>query len=188
MSEINNDRIKATSSIEEFFNWLIKTGEIEIINSQLISGKGVEIFGVRRAYTDEHIQYKFKGEEEIYTIVKPDGDFLQKNEYGQIIEELYEKFIEEMKENGEYYVQGTSVPRHSIQEENGIYYSEGFSSDSRSAVILKNGEPCLILNDVENNHRNKFCKDKTKPCIYVSTENNQKGYAELPLEECLIRS
>lgn len=188
MTGINKDKIKATSSIEEFFNWLIKTGEIEIIDSQLISGKGAEtLYGVRRSYTDEHIHYKFKGEEEIYTVIKPDGDFVQANKYGERVEELYKKFIEEMKENGEYYVQGTSVPRHSIREENGIYYSEGFSSDNRSAVILENGEPCLILNDVESNRRNKFCRVKAQPIIYVSTKNNPRGYEQLLQEECLIR-
>jgi len=185
----NEDKIKATSNIEEFFKWLIKTGEIEIIDTQLKSGKGAEVWpGVRRTYTDKHIQYKFKGEDEIYTLIESDGDFLQADKYGQRIKKIYDEFIEEMKKNGEYYIQGTSVPRHIITEENGIYYSEESNNDNRSAVILKNGEPCLILNDVENNHRNKFCKDKTKQCIYVSTENNPKGYEELPLEECLIRS
>lgn len=177
----NRDRIKATSNIKEFFNWLCKTGNIEIIDTEQITGSGsMGLYGVRRSYRDENINYKFNGEDEIYTAIIPDGDFVHNNKYGERIEELYKQFVEQMKESGEYYVEGTTVPRYSIDQGNGIFYGQ-----DKEAVMIKNGEPVLVLNDVEKNGRNKYCRDINKKSVYVSTNNNPRGYEELYLEECI---
>lgn len=181
----DKDKIMATKDIETFFYWLNSIGEIEILGDDLISKRGAEaLYGVRRSYTDRHIRYKFKGSDEINTVVIGDGDYIGGDEWGEELTERFKKYRSDMNEKGEYYIQGTFIPKYEVLQngEDGIYDDKG-----KDVVILKEGKPCLVVNDANRNRGRKFCKANNEPYIYVSTKLKPEGYAKLRKENCVIR-
>lgn len=174
----NRGRIMATRDIESFFKWLSKIGEIEIVGEDLVSGYGTQ------AWTDKYIYYKFKGEDKVNTVILGDEDFINGDVWGEELTELYKKHINDMKESGEYYLQGTSIPLYEILggQKNGIYCSE-----DKDAVILRDGEICLTLKNVNGNFHKKFCEANDEPYIYVATDLKPEGYEKLMKNNCFIR-
>ena len=186
IEEYKKGKVVATRSLGHFFSWLNKTGEIEKLGVETISSKGEEVWpGVRRSLTKKDVRYKFKGEDEIHVVRYPDGDSFSQTDYGERIKGLYEKFIEEMKKSGEYYFPGTFIPKNKAYKESEICYGELEKDGSRGAAIVKDGEICLILKNIEW-AATKFVKTKDSSTIYVATKNSSKGYEELLEDECII--
>ena len=186
IEEYKKGKVVATRSLDHFFSWLNKTGEIEKLGVKTISSKGEEVWpGVRRSLTEKDVRYKFKGEDEIHVVRYPDGDSFSQTDYGERIKGLYEKFIEEMKKSGEYYFPGTFIPKNEAYKESEICYGELEKDGSRGAAIVKDGEICLILKNIEW-AATKFVKTKDSSTIYVATKNSSKGYEELLEDECII--
>ncbi len=175
----NRGKIIATSSILKFFHWLNKTGEIEILNEKMLGDGDYDYYFTLKS------DYKYKDEEEIHNIY---GKENEEKTYGDRILGMYKEHIEKLKESGEYYIEGSLVPKYEYASEDGIYYTRG----QETGVITKDGKASLILEKDTfvgggGILGRKWCKSKIEPIIYVAMQDNDKGYIELPQEECLIR-
>ncbi len=175
----NRGKIMATYNLLKFFHWLNKTGEIEILNEKMLGDGDYDYYFTLKS------DYKYKGEEEIHNIY---GKENEEKTYGDRILGMYKEHIEKLKESGEYYIEGSLVPKYEYAGKDRIYYGQG------KGVITKDGKASLtfesdtVVKGYFTAEERKWCKSKIEPIIYVAMQNNDKGYIELPQEECLIRS
>lgn len=183
------EKIKASADIDDFFEWMVKTGQIEVLGkSRGNYRQGAKVWGdVRRTLSDEYLNYRFKGEDTIYSTITWDGSYFT-TEYDKRLIQEFHKLKDELKENGEYYINGTTVPRHSLNSENGICYVDDESNKGqKNAIIVRDYAPCITIENV-NSAFERFCYCNKDKCIYVSLPSSKDAYIKYPDKECVIEN
>lgn len=111
-NEDYRDKYDASSECKYYLQWLVGTGQAEAldINGQVSLEEYTSLIHSRFDSTSYRVRYN--GRE--YNISFGDADSYSYYQKFDGLEKDYQKFVEKLKEQGEYFLPGTKIPRYKI--------------------------------------------------------------------------
>lgn len=122
-------KYQASRSVKDYLIWLMENYKVEVIPENDMSeymqnlrkyynNSDIELYMNCLKKKVENYKFEFIYNDETFKIVigsRKTGDYFEN--YGGF-EKHFERFVEVLKEQGEYYVEGTKTPRYELEEEN----------------------------------------------------------------------
>lgn len=156
--EAFKDKYDATKDVRTFCIWLMENGKI-----QMESTKEIEriLQTLRKGYDNYSFEFVYEGEKVKVSI--GDADSRSYKEDWGILEDKFKKYVEEMKEKGEYYIPGTEVERYNIVK--------------TGKQFIKKEERKYLIVDRENLYQEVEGKSIFRNTIVIS-QNNEIFHAD----------
>ena len=119
-------KYQASKNVKSYIIWLLENYKVEVIVENDLSeymqnlrkyynNSDAEMYANCLKEKVENFQFSFKYDEQIFTIVigsRKTGDYFEN--YGGF-EVYFEKYVENLKVQNDYYVEGTTIPKYEVE-------------------------------------------------------------------------
>lgn len=119
-------KYQASKNVKSYIIWLLENYKVEVIVENDLSeymqnlrkyynNSDAEMYANCLKEKVENFQFSFKYDEQIFTIVigsRKTGDYFEN--YGGF-EVYFEKYVENLKAQNDYYVEGTTIPKYEVE-------------------------------------------------------------------------
>lgn len=120
-------KYQASKDVKSFLIWLMENYKIELIEEndlpeyminlrKYYNNSDIEMYMNCLKKKVENYQFQFKYNDKIYKIIigsRKTGDYFEN--FGGF-EECFEQFVENLKEQNDYYVEGTTTPKYEVED------------------------------------------------------------------------